>query len=50
MIDLNEKHILITGGDITLLRGIIARLQSAGATVTVAHHHWEIHANREDKQ
>lgn len=42
MIDLNTKHILVTGGDITLLQGIITSLQTAGATVTVAHHHWNI--------
>lgn len=42
MIDLSGKHILITGGDIAIIRGIITRLQVTGATVTVAHHKLDV--------
>lgn len=38
MIDFSNKHILITGGDFSLLRGIMSRLQEGGATITLVHH------------
>lgn len=41
MIDLRGKHILITGGDLSLLRGLIRQLQVAGAKVTIAHYRWQ---------
>jgi len=42
MIDLTGKHFLMTGGDIILLRGIITRLQNAGATLTIAHYETDL--------
>lgn len=49
MIDLSGKHILITGGDITLLWGIIKQVQDAGASVTVSNHHFDILVKLEDE-
>lgn len=42
MIDLTGKHILVAGGDISMMRGIIKRLQDGGATVIISHHHFDI--------
>ena len=38
MIDLNNKHIIITGGELSLLHGLIKPLQSGGAQITLVHH------------
>jgi len=38
MINLNGQHILITGGDVSLIQGIASQLQTGGATVTILHH------------
>lgn len=38
MIDLNDKHIIVTGGELSIIKGIIKRLQGGGAKVTLVHH------------
>lgn len=38
MIDLSEQHLLISGGDLSLIRGIASQLQIGGATITILHH------------
>ncbi len=38
MIDLTGQHILISGGDLSLVRGIAVQLQTGGAQVTLVHH------------
>lgn len=42
MIDLTGQHIVITGGDASLVQGILAQLRIGGATVTAIHHNQSV--------
>lgn len=42
MIDLTSKHIIVTGGEPALIRGIIKQLQTGGADISLVHHNQKL--------
>jgi len=38
MIDLKHKHIIITGGELSIIKGIVKQVQAGGARLTLIHH------------